>query len=166
MNERISIGILVGCIFACVLLVGCKKDESPSLGSVNLKPSGESTLAVKISKNAERPWGLRFSSPVLEENKLPLSDRVTIYLKNDDIQPLVIYLKSIPGDLIIEPKATGQIFEGTLGEMLLAGRMEVEDLTVRTSRERPVNATLKFVRKSGKKDVTIELTTWFLHFSM
>lgn len=164
MNERIRIVILVGCIFACVLLVGCKKDEFPSLGSVNLKPSGESTLAVKISKNVERPWGFRFSSPVLEENKLPLSDRVKILLKNDDIQPLVIYLKSIPGDLVIEPNATGQIFEGTLGEMMLAGRTAVEDLTVRTSRERLVNATFKFVRESGKEDVTIEVSTWFLHY--
>jgi hypothetical protein len=164
-KEKSGIAILVGFIFACALLVACQKNVS-TLGSVNLKPSGESTLAVKISNNSEQAWQLRFSSPVLEANELPLSDRVKIYLKNDDTRPLVIYLKSNGLDLIIEPKATGQIFDGTLGEMLLAGRTEYADLIVRTSRERPVNATFKFVRESGKEDVTIEVSTWFLHYSM
>lgn len=151
-------------LVAVPFIPGCLAPESESLGSITLASSGSSDLAVRISASHGQPYRLLFDSPGTNIDKLSEHDSLEVFLENNDAVPLIVYLASQQGDVVIAPKSSASIFRGTFKELLSAGRDEHEDLTIASSRGRKVNATFKFVRLSGGDALTIKVSTWRIHY--
>lgn len=159
----------IKCFGCCLLLfsMACSAyDENPLLGTVILKSNGEALLPVRISRNDEQPWRLHFWSEDVKLGKSAKTDKVQIYIRNDDAERLTIYLGNGRGTLTIAPSATEKIFDGSLDEMLMLGRTETEELTIKSSKLRSVKATLKFVYKLKYKKLHVDVSTWFLHYGL
>lgn len=148
-----------------VSVVGCAKSpETESLGSITLGSSRTSSLAFQIPKSNAQPYRLQFESPGAEIDRVSGRDSLEVFLENDDTLPLVIYLNSNKTDVTIGPKSSERIFTGTFKDLLLAGRTEYEDLTIRSSRDRKVNSTLRFVRLSGADTLTVSVRAWRISY--
>lgn len=157
----------MACCLSSALILGCgKPPDSDLLGSIKLGSSATANLALHISKCDEQPSRLRFESAGIGANKMSGQDSLEVFLENNDTLPLVIYLDSKKADVKIAPKHSERIFTGTFENLLLAGRGEYEDLTIKSCKERQVNATLKFVRLSGSDPLTINVHTWRIHYGL
>ena len=152
------------------LILGCARSpESESLGSIQFPASGTSSLILQISKSHKQPYGLRFGSPgigIEEINKMSEDDKVEVFFENNDSLALIVYLNAKKTDVEILPRHSESIFNGTIKDLLLAGRSEFADLTIKTSTDRKINGTLKAVRLSGSNTITINVSTWRIQFGL
>jgi hypothetical protein len=93
-------------------------------------------------------------------------DDLEVFLENNDELPLIIYLNSKNADITIAPNNSERIFTGTFKGLLLAGNSECENFTIRSSNDRIVHATLKFIRLTGNDPLTIEIRSWCIHYGL
>lgn len=157
----------VVCFLVSVSVAGCARSpETKSLGSIKLGSAGTSSLALQIPKSNAQPYRLQFESPGAEIDGVLGQDSLEVFLENDDALPLVIYLNSKKTDVTIGPKSSEKIFTGTFKDLLLTGRTEYEDLTIRSSGDRKVNSTLKFVRLSGADTLTVRVHAWRISYGL
>jgi hypothetical protein len=155
------------CFLIVVALAGCgPRDESPIIGKVVLSASGESDLQVAISHNPEQPWRLRFDLPQGFDGGSGYSGRVSIFMRNNDSLPLEFDTGRSNGDLKISPAESKRIFSGTFDEMFMLGRTSQQEMTIISSKSRPVNVTFKFVHDLKDRDLEVIVSTWFLHYGM
>jgi hypothetical protein len=158
----------LACCLASAMIFGCGKSTgSENLGSIKLTSAGTSSLALQISKTHAQPFGLQFESPdieITEIEKMSSEDSLEVFLENNDALPMTIYLNSKKSNVEILPKSSERIFSGSFKDLLLMGRMEYKDLTIESTTDRKVNATLKFVRLSGSDALTINVRSWRIQF--
>lgn len=170
MKNRFKKVIFVICfsiIVSIVLIIlSNRSPESEFLGSIKLTSVQISSLALQISKSHAQPYRLRFESPGVEIGKISVQESLEVYLENNDATPLVIYLNSKKANVTIASKCSEKIFNGKFKDFLLAGRSEYEDLTIISSKDRKVNATLKFVRLSGSATLTVNVGTWRIRYGL
>lgn len=152
--------ILIGA-FLFLLLRGCGPfNEHPILGKISLKGEGKTELPVVISRNWEQPWRLQFdgSAGTLAENK------VAVFLRNDDSDELKISGGSEElGRVTISPGKAVRIFEGTVADLFAVGKMH-QEMTISSSLDRKVNATLTFAHKVEGDPIDVTVSLFFVHF--
>lgn len=151
--------------FSIFSFCGCNKklDNSPS-AFVEINDYGRGNSSIIIYKNRTAPWRLRFEidDKVGGENK----KQIKVYFRNDDEKQVLIYIDDKIGDVTIMPHEKIIIFSGTLEELKLCGRTETEELTIRTSRDRDVTATL-LVESTGLSSGTkLIVRTWALQYGL
>lgn len=133
--------------FSVLSFCGCNKklDESPST-FVEITEDGSGISPMIFHKNRSAPWRLRFEidDVVGDEKEI----KIKIYFRNDDESPVVIYVNEKIGSATVTPHEKIIIFDGTLNDLKMCGRTEMEELTITTSRDRDVAATF-LVESSG-----------------
>ena len=168
MNKFLKFFFPAAGILAIALIIeSYTSSDLVSHGSVKLTSLGTSSLALKISKSYTQPYRLQFQSPgIIELDKMSEKDDLEVFLENNDELPLIIYLNSKNADITIAPNNSERIFTGTFKGLLLAGNSECENFTIRSSNDRIVHATLKFIRLTGNDPLTIEIRSWCIHYGL
>lgn len=136
------------------------------VGTVTLRSGGTSTVPLRISKNWDQPWRLRFGSKQIALGGPQPKGTVVVYLRNDDPEPFTIDIGGDRGTAKVEPGSSVKIFDGTLAGLLGAGRLDQQELYLTTTRTRKVNLTLRFECGVLEKDLELYIDTWYLSYQL
>jgi hypothetical protein len=155
-------GLVIVGLLLLLILRGCGPlNEHPILGRVSLRGDGTTELPINISRNFEQPWRFQFdgASDSLAESKIEL------FLHNRDNEELKINIggEGEFGKITIPAAKTVRIFDGSLTQLFAVGKT-YQEMTISSSLDRKVNATLTFVHKLDGHPVEVTVSLFFVHF--
>lgn len=162
-----NIFIWVAC-FATLLgwfIVKLLKQAPFEVCKVNLPFDTSVTAKIKIPKSYDRPWRLRFEALQLTYGKSLPTDKIQIYIRNEDVIPLTFYIGPTLGETVINQYDEIKIFDGAIDDFLIAGRKPQEEFTIVSTKDRTVNAKIRFVCKSHYKNLEVSVLAWSPTFS-
>lgn len=156
-------------IICCLgFLASCKREKSDiDFGTVELKTGVEATLPISLAANQQKsPWRLRFRCVEANPGKLAPTDKLVIYLNNNDSSPLIFTLNPDSRPLIILPFSKEKIFDGSLEQLISLDRSMDEKMAFESSRERGISAKLHFIPEISTQTLHVGVSTFFYREGM
>jgi hypothetical protein len=156
-------------VICCLgFLASCKREKSDlDFGIVKLRKGVEATLPISFAINQQRsPWRLRFRCAEADSGKLTPTDKLVIYLHNNDSNPLIFTLNPDSRPLTIQPFSKAKIFDGSLEHLISLDRSMDEKMAFESSRERGINAKLQFIPELSTQTLHVGVSTFFFREGM
>ena len=100
--------------------------------------------------------------PYEQEKSLKNTDKVVIYLQNEDKIPLEFYVGRDVPRLTIPPSEKVQIFKGSIQQLLNSTGGSEESMSIYSTKKRKVNLKLNFVPQlEGDATYTVHISLFY-----